>query len=160
MQRSLDSKTSNKQCRNNMTTNYTKQMPSSEAYSSSASQEISHILWKAKVRMSPPLVPVLNYINSSTQPPFPQSYSLKTHFNSILSHMFPHKNPLCTSHLLQTYHIPRSFHSSLFNHSFLPGTNILLSSLFSNTLRLCFSLSVRDQVSHPCKTNGKITVLT
>jgi hypothetical protein len=42
--------------------------------------------------------------------------------------------------------------------SFL-GPNILLSTLFSNTLSLCFYLSVRDQVSHPYKTTDKITVL-
>jgi polysaccharide pyruvyl transferase WcaK-like protein len=29
------------------------------------------------------------------------------------------------------------------------GPNILLSTLFSNTLNLCSSLNVRDQVSHP-----------
>jgi hypothetical protein len=39
--------------------------------------------------------------------------------------------------------------------SFL-GPNILLSTLFSNTLSLCFSLSVRDQVSYPYKTTGKL----
>src|SRR5215468_6003820 len=39
------------------------------------------------------------------------------------------------------------------------GPNILLSTLFSNTLSLCSSLSVRDQVSHPYKTTGKIIVL-
>jgi hypothetical protein len=43
--------------------------------------------------------------------------------------------------------------------SSLLGPNILLSSLFSNTLSLCSSLSVRDQVSHPYKTRGKIIVL-
>jgi len=39
------------------------------------------------------------------------------------------------------------------------GQNILLSTLFSNTHSLCSSLSVisvRDQVSHPYKTTGKI----
>jgi hypothetical protein len=41
----------------------------------------------------------------------------------------------------------------------LLGPNILLSALFSNTLSLCSSLSVRDQVSHPYKTTGKTTVL-
>jgi hypothetical protein len=40
--------------------------------------------------------------------------------------------------------------SSLFN------LNILLSALFSNTLSLCFSLNVRDQVSHPYRTTSKI----
>jgi hypothetical protein len=33
------------------------------------------------------------------------------------------------------------------------GPNILLSTLFSNTLDLCSSLDVRDQVSHPHKNN-------
>jgi Mg2+/Co2+ transporter CorB len=32
--------------------------------------------------------------------------------------------------------------------SSLFGTNILLSTLFSNTLSLCYCLNVRDQVSH------------
>jgi hypothetical protein len=43
--------------------------------------------------------------------------------------------------------------------SSLLGPNILLSTLFSNTLNLCSSLSVRDQVSHPYRTTGKIIVL-
>jgi hypothetical protein len=33
--------------------------------------------------------------------------------------------------------------------SFLLGPTIFLSTLFSNTLSLCSSLNVRDQVSHP-----------
>jgi Na+-transporting NADH:ubiquinone oxidoreductase subunit NqrE len=37
--------------------------------------------------------------------------------------------------------------------------NILLSTLFSNTLGLCSFLNVRDQVSRPYKTTGKIIVL-
>jgi hypothetical protein len=37
------------------------------------------------------------------------------------------------------------------------GPNILLNTLFSNTLSLCSSLSVRDQVSHPYKTTGLST---
>jgi hypothetical protein len=43
--------------------------------------------------------------------------------------------------------------------SSLLGPNILLRTLFSNTLSLCSSLSVRDQVSHPYKTTGRIMVL-
>jgi hypothetical protein len=41
------------------------------------------------------------------------------------------------------------------------GPNILRSILFSNTflLRVCSSLNVRDQVSHPYKTTSKILVL-
>jgi hypothetical protein len=43
--------------------------------------------------------------------------------------------------------------------SFLFGQNILLITLFSNTLSLYFSLNVRDQVSHPYGTTEKILVL-
>jgi hypothetical protein len=35
----------------------------------------------------------------------------------------------------------------------------ILSSLFSNSLNLCSSLNVKDQVSHPYRTTGKIIVL-
>jgi hypothetical protein len=37
--------------------------------------------------------------------------------------------------------------------------NILLNTLFSKTLSLCSSLKVKDQVSHPYSTTGRITVL-
>jgi hypothetical protein len=43
--------------------------------------------------------------------------------------------------------------------SSLLGPNIPLSTLFSNTLSLCYSLNVTDQVSHPYKITGRITVL-
>jgi hypothetical protein len=39
------------------------------------------------------------------------------------------------------------------------GPNILFNTLFSNTLSLCSSLNVRDQVSHAYRTTGKIIVL-
>jgi hypothetical protein len=38
--------------------------------------------------------------------------------------------------------------------SSLSGPNILLSTLFSDTLNLCSSLNVKDLVSHPYKTAG------
>jgi hypothetical protein len=43
--------------------------------------------------------------------------------------------------------------------SSLPGPIILLRALFSNTLSLYSSLSLRDQVSHPYKSTGRIMVL-
>ena len=80
--------------------------------------------------------------------------------------------------------MPRPSHSSRFNHpnntglgvyrslsfslcsflhspvtSSLLGPNILLNTLFSNTLSLGSSFNVSDQVSHPYKTTGKIIVL-
>ena len=41
----------------------------------------------------------------------------------------------------------------------LPGPNILLNTLFSNTVSLRSSLNVSNQVSHPYTTTGKIIVL-
>ena len=65
----------------------------------------------------------------------------------------------------RSYRLYRSYSSSLCSllhsadtSSFL-GRNILLSTRFSNTLGLCFSLSVMDQVSHPYRTTGKVTFL-
>jgi hypothetical protein len=40
--------------------------------------------------------------------------------------------------------------------SSLFSSNIVLRTLFSNTLSLCYSLNVRDQASHPYRTTGKI----
>jgi hypothetical protein len=39
------------------------------------------------------------------------------------------------------------------------GPNILLNTLFANTLSLCSSLTLKDYVSHPYRTIGKIVVL-
>jgi hypothetical protein len=39
------------------------------------------------------------------------------------------------------------------------GPNIFLNTPFSNTLSLCFSLIVRDQVSLPCKTTSKMMIM-
>ena len=97
-----------------------------------------------------------------------------------LSLRFPHQNPVYTSPHPHTCYTPHQSHSSWFYHpnnigwgvqvtkllimllSTLPvtsshlGPNILLSTLFSNTLSICSSLNVSVQVSHPYKTTGKI----
>ena len=98
-----------------------------------------------------------------------------------LSLRFPHQNLVYTSPLpiRATYpaHLifldlitriifgeDRSLSSSLcsFLHSpvisSLLGPNVLLNTLFSNTLSLRSSLNMSDQVSHPYKTTGKIIV--
>ena len=96
---------------------------------------------------------------------------------------FPHQDPIhplssptratCPAHLIPLDFITRtilgeeykSFSSSLCNllhspvTSSLPGPNIPLNTMFSNTLSFVSSLIVSDQVSHPCKTTGKIIVL-
>jgi hypothetical protein len=51
-----------------------------------------------------------------------------------------------------------SFLQPYVNLSFL-GSNNLLSTQFSNTLSLCSSFTLRDHVSHPYRTTGKIMVL-
>jgi len=95
---------------------------------------------------------------------------------------FPHQNSVYTSPLPHTCYMPRpphsrfdqinniwwwpqvmrSWNSSLcsFLHSPVASSIIVpyifLSTLLSNTLRRCSFLNVRDQVSHPYKTAGKI----
>jgi hypothetical protein len=46
--------------------------------------------------------------------------------------------------------------SAISRHFFFFGQNILLNTLFSNTLRLCPSFNVRDHVSHPYRIIGKL----
>jgi hypothetical protein len=59
----------------------------------------------------------------------------------------------------------RPFSSSLCNflHSLVTSSlldqNILLSTLFSNTLSLHSSFNISDQVSHPYRTTGKIIII-
>ena len=43
--------------------------------------------------------------------------------------------------------------------SSLVSPNVLLNTFFSNTVILCSTVNVRDQVSHPLKSTGKIIVL-
>ena len=162
---------------------------SEEDYRFSASQEIPRILWHPKVCYRickcPPPVPILSQphnhfliIHINIILPFrPGS------FKWSLSLRFPQENTAYNSlppiRATWSAHLPvlclitqtilgeeyRSLSSSLcsFLHSpvtsYLLGPNILLNNLFSNTLSLRSSLSVSDQVSHPCKTKGKIIIL-
>ena len=92
-----------------------------------------------------------------------------------LSFRFPHPNPVHTSPLPHTRYMPvhlilldfitlkilgaqyRSLSSSLYSPRHSPvtssllGPNILLNTIFSNTLGLRYSLNVSDQVSYPHK---------
>ena len=117
----------------------------------------------------------------------PTSHLLEIHPNIIhlsmprspqwsLSLRFPHQDPIratCPAHLILLDFITRtilgeeyrSFGSLLCNllhspvTSSLLGPNILLNTIFSNTLSFLSSLNVSDQASHPYKTTGKIIVL-
>jgi hypothetical protein len=93
-----------------------------EATNSADTQELASILWDPKfhyrVHKSPPLVPILNQIDSNYTCAKSSSYEA------------PHYSP-----------------------------NILLSTLFSNTLSLCSSLNIRDHVLHPYSSTCKIIIL-
>ena len=100
-----------------------------------------------------------------------------------LSLRFPHQDPIHPPLLTHTRHMPSPSQSSRFYHphsvgwgaqsfsfslcnllhspftSSLLGPNILLTTMFSNTLSFLSSLNISDQVSHSYKTTGKIIVL-
>jgi len=101
-----------------------------------------------------------------------------------LSFRFPHQDPIHTPLLTHTRHMPSPSHSSRFYHphnigwgvhimellvmqsllhspvtSSLIGPNILLNTMFSNTLNYVSSRNISDQVSHSYKTTEKIIVL-
>jgi len=116
----------------------------------------------------------LNIILSST--PESPKWSLSPRFPPAKIFYTPFLSPIratCPTHLILLDLITQtilgegyrslspslcSFFNFLITSSLL-GPNILLNTLFSNTLSLHSSLNVSDQVSHPYKTTAKIIVL-
>ena len=95
---------------------------------------------------------------------FPSGFPHQKMYNII----FPHTRYMPRPSNSTRFYYPNSigslgspffsfFHSPV--TSSLLGPNILLRTLFLNTLSLRSSLNVSDQVSHPYKTTGKIIVL-
>jgi len=117
------------------------QIPSWEAHRLSASQEIPRILWNLKVHYRLQKGPDLSQINL-VRAPVP---ILEDHFNIILSSTpgsskwssscrSPHQNPVCTSPLPHTCHIPRIRHSSWFDH---PIIIIIIIIIISTRTLIC-----------------------
>jgi len=125
--------------------------------------------------MSPPPIPLKSILISPSHLRlgfphglFPSRVITKILYTPLLSP----KRASCQTHLILLHFITRTIvgeeHRSLssslcsFLHSpvtsSLLGPNIILSTLFSDTLSLCSYHKVSDQVSHPYKT-GKIIVL-
>ena len=101
----------------------------------------------------------------------------------FLSLRFPHRDPIHTPLLTHTRHMPSSSHSSRFYHphnigwgvqiirfslcnllhspvtSSLLGPNILLNTMFSNTLSFLSSRNVNDQTWAICRENITFIVL-
>jgi hypothetical protein len=143
------------------------------------------MLWNPKiyyhVHKSPPLVPILSQINPiNTIPSLRSILILFTHLRlGLPSGLFPSGiptnilNAFLFSPIRATFPVHRIlpeliiliilgeeyklWSSSLRNFltSSLFGPNILLTTLFANTLSLCSSLSVIDQVSYPYRTTAK-----
>jgi hypothetical protein len=138
-----------------------------------------------RVHKSPPFVPILSHMKS-VQPPHPNSHwyisILSTylclglpcgffpfgfHTNNIYAFQFPHSSYMpCPSYppwlyLLITPGKEYKSHHAVFSN--LPSLhppfspNILLSPLFSNSLRS--SLTDRDKVLHTYRTTSKMLVL-
>jgi hypothetical protein len=97
---------------------------------------------------------------------FPSGFPAKTLYTFLSSP----KHATCPAHLILLYVICIMMFSDEYKllcnflhypvTSYLLSPNIFLRTLFSNTSSLFSSLNVRDQVSHPYKTTGRIMILS
>ena len=118
---------------------------------------------------SPAILPILRYIlilssfqvvsRPQVSPPKPSPFPPHTcHVPRASNFSFLMYSPVLII-IGKHYRFRRSCSCSVFHSpvtSSLLGPNIFFSTLFSNTLSLCPSLSVRDQVWYQYKTRGEI----
>jgi hypothetical protein len=170
---------------NTQLTNFIELSPSWEAASCAPTEELPSILWNPdihyRVHRNTPFVPILSQIDPVHPLSLGSILILSTHLrlglpSGLFFLAFPAISCMHSSSSHSCY-MPCPSHHLWLDHSnyiwrrvqvmrlqplvtsSLYDPNILLNTLFSNTLSLCFSLNVRDQVSHPYRTTGKIIVL-
>ena len=92
---------------------------------------------------------------------FPSGFPTRTLYAPSPPPYKPHAQPISFFSILSPaqYWVRSTDHLALrYAISSLLGPNILLNTIFSNTISFLYSLAVSEQASHPYKTTGKIIV--
>ena len=145
-------------------TNFLEQSLSWNTTSSSASQEIPHILWKVDVHScvhkKRPVVPVLSHNDSVHTLPsycFMILQFMPASSKWSLSFRFSYKNPLCISHVFHTCNIPHPSHPVLFDYPYLVSSinhEGFHYAIFCSFLLLSLSWTQNTYINLARKTEG------
>ena len=118
--------------------------------------------WRSILILSSPyalVFQVVSFLQVSPPKPWVQLPTTHTRYMSRPSHSSRFYNPNNIWWGIQVINLLVIYFSPLPCYLAPLRPNILLGTLFSNTLNLRSSLSVCDQVSHPYRTTGNIIVL-